>query len=146
VYVPMVIGVYWVHLGGFEVVVMVDGWGVVGVVCFYCSPEVFFFVFVFFFAVLVFFFFFFFVFWHFFHFSDSPPVDTWGRRRQQHNNDNVEYERSVFVYPDTVPAELEPILGAWRTKLSAERLASPGDARVRIMSSLQHVDDPRGAR
>ena len=92
-------------------------------------------------------FFFFFFFLAFFPFFRTHPQFTHGAGGDNNNNnDNDEYERSVFVYPDTVPAELEPILGAWRTKLSAERLASPGDARVRIMSSLQHVDDPRGAR
>jgi hypothetical protein len=51
------------------------------------------------------------------------------------NNDNDEYERSVSVYPETVPAELEPIWGG----LAHQALCRA--ARVpRRRSSSNHVE------
>ena len=81
-------------------------------------------------------FFFFFFFLAFFPFFRTHPQFTHGAGGDNNNNnDNDEYERSVFVYPDTVPAELEPIFGG----LAHQALCRA--ARVpRRRSSSNHVE------
>jgi hypothetical protein len=79
-------------------------------------------------------FFFFFFFGIFSIFRTHPQLTHGAGGDYNNNNDNDEYERSVSVYPDTVSAELEPILGPAHQALCRA-------ARVpRRRSSSKHVE------